>query len=80
MFFRYKDASFSCLACLEEGFSEIREETYNSLKLLLDNDFISLEKTESGVKMLINFLAYYLFVKTDLKLKSIDSLKEIDGA
>jgi DNA repair protein RecO (recombination protein O) len=75
--FRYKDASFSCYNCSEEGFSEIRSETYNALQAIENNDFESEYLTDDATYKLLRFLLYYLQVKTDVKLKSSEALEKV---
>ncbi len=77
VFFRYKDATFSCESCMGEDFKEIRSETYKALLSLEKGDGV-LEEDDVGAKMLINFFAYYLFIKTEVRLKSVEALKNIE--
>ncbi len=77
VFFRYKDATFSCEDCLMDDYSEIRKETYSALVDLIDNDYERLKTTPEGAKMLVYFLSHYLYVKTDVKLKSVEFLKNL---
>lgn len=77
VFFRYKDATFACEECREEDFSEIREETYNAFVNVFNDNIDGLKEKQEGAKMLIYFLAHYLSIKTDIRLKSIESLKNL---
>ena len=77
VFFRYKDATFSCEDCLIDDYTEIRKETYNALVSLISNDANGFKSVGSDAKMLIYFLSHYLFIKTDIKLKSVESLKNL---
>ncbi|MBR2376501.1 MAG: DNA repair protein RecO [Clostridia bacterium] len=77
VFFRYKDATFACEECREEDYSEIREETYNAFVSVFNDNLDGLKEKQEGVKMLIYFLSHYLSIKTDIRLKSIESLKNL---
>ncbi len=77
VFFRYKDATFSCESCIEEDYKEIRRETYLAL-LSLIGGVENLEEDYIGTQMLINFFAHYLFIKTEVRLKSVEALKNIE--
>ncbi len=77
VFFRYKDATFFCESCIEEDFKEIRRETYLALLSLISGGE-NLEEDDIGTQMLINFFAHYLFVKTEVRLKSVEALKNIE--
>ena len=77
VFFRYKDATFACEECVLEDYSEIRKETYYAFTKIIENKIEELEGKEGSIKMLTYFLAHYLFVKTDIRLKSIESIKEL---
>ena len=77
VFFRYKDATFSCEDCLIDDYTEIRKETYNALVSLINNQYDALKDNQDGAKMLVFFLSHYLFVKTDLRLKSVHALKNL---
>ncbi len=69
VFYRFKDGLFSCQNCVQEGFNEIKEQTYGAfLKLNGIND--GDKSLESSEIYLIKFLLYYLNYKTDVKLKS----------
>ena len=77
VFFRYKDAVFACQNCCEEDFKEIRQETLKTLNLIKKESFDSSSLTEDGVNKLLKFLFYYLYVKTDVKLKTQEALEKI---
>ncbi len=77
VFFRYKDAIFSCEGCKEEDFFEIRLETYKALLALENGNLAGLAEMQEGAKMLVYFLAHYLYIKTEVKLKSVEALKNL---
>lgn len=77
VFFRYKDATFACEECVLEDYSEIRKETYSALTNIIEDNLEDLKNNVDGAKMLTYFLAHYLAVKTDVRLKSIESIKDI---
>ena len=77
VFFRYKDATFSCEDCLIDDYSEIRKETYQALVDLINGDLGALKNAPEGAKMLVYFLSHYLYIKTDIRLKSVESLKNL---
>lgn len=76
VFIRFKDASFSCLSCKIDGYSEIREETYGIIKAL-HNDEFCLQTQYKDIDKGLKFLFYYIELKTDTKLKSIEAFEKI---
>ncbi len=75
VFFRFKDASFSCLECKEDGYTEIRRETYGIIKSLQNGNF-DIESQYKDIDKGLRFLFYYIELKTDTKLKSIESYEK----
>ena len=73
VFFNPQTAEFCCLSCRENGFMEITAETYGALKTLTENPSAT-EITKSALIKLTRFLFFYLNLKTDVTLKSANSL------
>lgn len=73
VFFNPQTAEFCCLSCRENGFMEITAETYSALKTLTENP-LSTDISPSALIKLTRFLFFYLNLKTDVTLKSANSL------
>ena len=79
VFFRYIDATFCCENCRAENYSEITLDTYQALRIISKCDFdsvLSVSIEDEKINKLLKFLFFYLSVKTDVKLKSANSLIE----
>ena len=78
VFFRCKDASFACESCREDNFIEIKKQTYEALNLLKEENLDLLKDNKDGIDKLFNFLVYYLNNKTEIVLKSIEAINNIN--
>lgn len=74
VFFSVRNAEFYCINCRPDYAMEITRETYNGIKNLIK------ESKELGDKnsliKLLKFFKYYLEIKTETRVKSIDALVE----
>ena len=78
VFFRCRDASFRCLSCKEESYNEIKKETFIALNLLKDEIFELLKDFKDGIDKLFNFLIYYFNNKTEVSLKSVEAINNLE--
>ena len=75
VFFRYSDASFSCLDCFNNFYKEITMETYENLKIIKSLSFEEIQNSQKeSIKTtkLLKFLFYYLSLKTEVKINSFE--------
>ncbi len=70
VFFSFKNAEFCCLDCRVEGFNEIMPITYEAFKSVSEGIIYK----DEGLEKLIKFLVYYINYKTEVSLKSAQSL------
>lgn len=73
VFFDFKNAEFACENCFKEGFREIMISTYNAFKRVVSG----INESDDGLEKLIKFLIYYINYKTEVTLKSAESLYQI---
>ncbi len=76
VFFRFSDATFACQECYDETFREIKTETYTALNYVINNSLEQISTNDSQLSYitLLKFLFYYIYVKTDIKIKTADML------
>ena len=76
VFFRFSDATFACYECYSETYREIKKETYTCLNYIRNNTFEQLARNteKQSYETLLKFLFYYIYVKTDIKIKTADML------